>query len=143
MKLADIARRRSNCMKSSVGAVIVNKDCRVISTGYNGTPRGLLSCFRGGCQRCNNYESRGLDTCLCLHAEESAIIEVGIKNTIGCSLYTTLYPCFSCAKVIKQAGITKIYYMNMYDKEDSGVRFLKKNYEEKDIIQVSSDNLYY
>ena len=49
MKIADIAKRRSNCMKSSVGAVIVNENNRVVSTGYNGTPQGLLSCFRMGC----------------------------------------------------------------------------------------------
>jgi len=69
MKIADIARRRSNCMKSSVGAVIVNEENRVISTGYNGTARGLSSCFRDGCNRCNTNSSTGLDQCLCLHAE--------------------------------------------------------------------------
>ena len=49
MKMADVAKRRSNCMKSSVGAVIVNDSHRVVSTGYNGTPQGLKSCFRSGC----------------------------------------------------------------------------------------------
>ncbi len=68
MKIADIARRRSNCMKSSVGAVIVSDENRVISTGYNGTPRGLNSCFKEGCNRCNSNSSKSLDQCLCLHA---------------------------------------------------------------------------
>ena len=54
MKMADIARRRSNCMKTSVGAVIVNEDNRVVSTGYNGTPKGITSCYKMGCHRCNN-----------------------------------------------------------------------------------------
>ena len=67
MKIADIARRRSNCMKSSVGAVIVNDNNRVVSTGYNGTPIGLISCFKDGCNRCNLNEKKGLDECLCLH----------------------------------------------------------------------------
>jgi dCMP deaminase len=49
MKIADIARRRSNCMKTSVGAVIVNDENRVISTGYNGTPKEIPSCYRMGC----------------------------------------------------------------------------------------------
>lgn len=69
MKIADIAKRRSNCMKSSVGAVIVNDNNRVVSTGYNGTPRGLKSCFKEGCKRCNQNEKKGLDECLCLHGE--------------------------------------------------------------------------
>jgi dCMP deaminase len=68
MKIADIARRRSNCMKSSVGAVIVNSENRVVSTGYNGTARGLVSCFLGGCERCNLNLNTSLDECLCLHA---------------------------------------------------------------------------
>lgn len=114
MKIADIARRRSNCMKTSVGAVIVNEDNRVVSTGYNGTPKGIPSCYKMGCHRCNNNEGKQLDQCLCLHAEESAIIEVGIGKTNGCRLYTTYYPCFSCAKIIIQAGIKRIYYMDEY-----------------------------
>ena len=112
MKIADIARRRSNCMKTSVGAVIVNNENRVVSTGYNGTPKGLVSCYRLGCERCNNNQGKQLDQCLCLHAEESALIEVGIGKTAGCRLYTTYFPCFSCAKIIKQAGIKKIYYID-------------------------------
>ena len=69
MKIADIARRRSNCMKTSVGAVIVNNENRVVSTGYNGTPKGLPSCYKLGCERCNNNQGKQLDQCLCLHAE--------------------------------------------------------------------------
>lgn len=53
MKIADIARRRSNCMKTSVGAVIVNDENRVVSTGYNGTPKQIPSCYKLGCDRCN------------------------------------------------------------------------------------------
>jgi len=68
MKIADIARRRSNCMKTSVGAVIVNDENRVVSTGYNGTPKGIPSCYKLGCDRCNNNEGKQLDQCLCLHA---------------------------------------------------------------------------
>jgi len=49
MKIADIARRRSSCMKTSVGAVIVNNENRVFSTGYNVTPKGLPSCYKLGC----------------------------------------------------------------------------------------------
>lgn len=129
MKMADIAKRRSNCMKSSVGCVIVNDSNRVVSTGFNGTPRGLVSCFKNGCNRCNSGDERGLDECLCLHGQESAILEVGISRTQGCKLYTTLYPCFSCAKIIKQAGIKKIFFMEPYMKIDSGEKFLKQNFQ--------------
>lgn len=52
MKIAQIIKTRSNCMKRSVGAVVV-KNFRLLSSGYNGTPIGFKNCFEGGCERCN------------------------------------------------------------------------------------------
>ena len=65
-------------MKRAVGAVIVN-DSRVVATGYNGTPAGCLNCNEGGCTRCNSNTASGigLDECICIHAEENAVIESG------------------------------------------------------------------
>lgn len=77
-------------MKRRVGAVLVSNK-RVISTGYNGTPRGMTNCNEGGCARCNSTSISasangqvtpvksgvGLDECLCLHAEENALLEAG------------------------------------------------------------------
>lgn len=94
MQLASLAAQRSNCMKRRVGCVLVQEK-RVISTGYNGTPRYLKNCNEGGCQyrlmseftrvadvpgaRCNNAKKAGVDlsTCLCIHAEENALLEAG------------------------------------------------------------------
>lgn len=78
MHLASLAARRSNCMKRRVGCILV-RDKRVIATGYNGTPRGVRNCNEGGCARCNVGTKCGvaLDTCLCLHAEENALLEAG------------------------------------------------------------------
>ncbi|KAI9707527.1 MAG: Deoxycytidine monophosphate (dCMP) deaminase [Candelina mexicana] len=78
MQLASLAAQRSNCMKRRVGCVLV-REKRVISTGYNGTPRNLKNCNEGGCSRCNNGHGAGLGlaTCLCIHAEENALLEAG------------------------------------------------------------------
>ncbi|KAK6360528.1 Deoxycytidine monophosphate (dCMP) deaminase [Orbilia blumenaviensis] len=83
MQLANLAAQRSNCMKRRVGCVLV-REKRVISTGYNGTPRGLTNCNDGGCARCNSASAggSGLSTCLCLHAEENALLEAG-RERIG------------------------------------------------------------
>ena len=93
-RMADIAASRSNCMKAGIGAVIA-KDNRVITTGYNGTPGGLPNCNAGGCARCNGNAQQGteLDRCVCLHAEESAMLEAGRLRTLGATLYTTHFPC--------------------------------------------------
>jgi deoxycytidylate deaminase len=101
MALACLASERTNCMKRRVGCVIV-RDRRIVATGYNGTPSGVLNCIEGGCARCNGSNSTqgvGLDLCLCLHAEENAIIEAGRERCEGSVLYTNLFPCLLCAKV--------------------------------------------
>jgi dCMP deaminase len=87
MQLANLAAQRSNCMKRSVGCVLV-RDKRVISTGYNGTPRGLKNCNEGGCKRCNSASRAGvgLDTCLCIHAEENVLLEAGRERIGGGSI---------------------------------------------------------
>jgi dCMP deaminase len=81
-------------MKDGQGAVIT-KNNRVISTGYNGTPFGLQNCNEGGCARCNGKleEDEDLDKCLCLHADESAIMEAGRSRTMGGTIYTCSFPC--------------------------------------------------
>lgn len=78
LSLCTLASLRSNCMKRRVGAVLVRAN-RVLSTGYNGTPRGLKNCAEGGCARCNASAACGsaLEECLCLHAEENALLELG------------------------------------------------------------------
>jgi dCMP deaminase len=103
-------------MKRGNGAVIV-KDFRIVSAGYNGTPFGLKNCNEGGCQRCNSNASQGidLDKCLCLHAEESAVLEAGRPRTMASTIFTTSFPCLLCTKAIIQAGITRIVYNRDYE----------------------------
>ncbi|CAI5211486.1 ANM_HP_G0273800.mRNA.1.CDS.1 [Saccharomyces cerevisiae] len=112
MKLATLAASRSNCMKRRVGCVIV-RECRVIATGYNGTPRHLTNCFNGGCPRCNDGDSRNLHTCLCLHAEENALLEAG-RDRVGqnATLYCDTCPCLTCSVKIVQTGISEVVSCN-------------------------------
>jgi dCMP deaminase len=84
MTLASLASMRSNCMKRRVGAILV-RDKRIVGTGYNGTPLGLTNCNEGGCARCNGLEAR--ESCLCLHAEENALLEAGRERVSGATLY--------------------------------------------------------
>jgi dCMP deaminase len=116
MALAELASERTNCMKRRVGCVIA-RNRRLVATGYNGTPSRVRNCLDGGCARCNGSESRagvGLDLCLCLHAEENAIIEAGRERCEGATLYTNLFPCILCAKKIIQAGVCRVVYSMAY-----------------------------
>jgi dCMP deaminase len=116
MQLADLAAHRSNCMKRRVGCCIV-REKRVISTGYNGTPRGMTNCNEGGCPRCNSASRAGVDlsTCLCLHAEENALLEAG-RDRIGETsiLYCNTCPCLTCSVKITQVGISEVVYNQGY-----------------------------
>ncbi|KAK4669304.1 Deoxycytidine monophosphate (dCMP) deaminase [Podospora pseudopauciseta] len=116
MALAELAAQRANCMKRRVGCVIV-RDKRVISTGYNGTPRGLVNCGEGGCDRCNAGQGsgHGLTTCLCIHAEENALLEAGRERVReGAVLYCTTHPCLTCSIKIVQVGIGEVVYSHGY-----------------------------
>lgn len=124
MKLATLAASRSNCMKRRVGCVIV-RDRRVIATGYNGTPRHLTNCFNGGCPRCNDGNSHNLHTCLCLHAEENALLEAG-RDRVGFNaiLYCDTCPCLTCSVKIVQTGITEVVYSQSYRMDEDSFKVL-------------------
>lgn len=116
--LAELAARRSNCMKRRVGCIIA-RDNRVVATGYNGTPRGVTNCNQSGCARCNGDSKRTgvkLDECLCLHAEENALLEAGRDRVDrpGTVLYSSTCPCLSCAKKIIQLGVREVIYTHTY-----------------------------
>ncbi|KAF2001317.1 hypothetical protein P154DRAFT_562652 [Amniculicola lignicola CBS 123094] len=149
MQLADLAAHRSNCMKRRVGCVIV-REKRVISTGYNGTPRGMTNCNEGGCPRCNNASRAGMDlsTCLCLHAEENALLEAG-RDRIGekSILYCNTCPCLTCSVKITQVGISEVVYNQGYlvDTQtaaifaESGVRLRQFSPPRAGVVDLSVD----
>ncbi|KAH8434739.1 deoxycytidine monophosphate deaminase [Aspergillus melleus] len=127
MQLASLAAQRSNCMKRRVGCVLV-RDHRVISTGYNGTPRHIRNCNEGGCPRCNRGEGGGLglSTCLCLHAEENALLEAGRERIReGAVLYCDTCPCLTCTVKITQVGISEVVYSKGYNMDQDSATILR------------------
>ncbi|TGJ82112.1 hypothetical protein E0Z10_g6654 [Xylaria hypoxylon] len=126
MALASLAARRCNCMKRAVGCVLVDSKRRVISTGYNGTPRNLTNCMEGGCPRCNSGDVTSgvsLATCLCLHAEENALLEAGRERIRdGSVLYCNTCPCLTCSIKIVQVGISEVVYSQGYSMDGQTAR---------------------
>jgi dCMP deaminase len=129
MNIAKVVAMRSNCMKRKVAAIIV-KDRRVISTGYNGTPRGAKNCNEGGCPRCNGMAESGtaLDECLCCHGEENAITQAAYHGTSlkGATLYTTFAPCLLCTKMIINSGIAEVVYNQDYPLNEKALSLLSE-----------------
>jgi dCMP deaminase len=117
MDIARTVASRSNCVKRKVAAV-VTLDKRIISTGYNGTPRGTTNCNEGGCPRCNDLAAGGtrLDECLCSHAEENAITQAAYHGVSlkGGTVYTTFSPCLQCTKMIINVGLAEVVFHSEY-----------------------------
>ena len=107
----------SHCKRKQVGALIV-KGRTIISDGYNGTPTG----FENECEDEENQTKWYV-----LHAEANAILKVAssTQSCEGATLYITLSPCRECSKLVHQAGIRRVVYLNSY-KDDSGLQFLAK-----------------
>lgn len=117
MNIAMAVRKKANCVGRKVGAVIVREN-RIISTGYNGTPEGITNCTEGGCVRCRDRDtykaSVGYDVCICVHAEQNALITAArFGNAVeGSVVYSTLRPCFDCTKAALQVKVQAIYYLH-------------------------------
>ncbi len=117
MSLAFIASERATCTRRKVGAVVV-KDGHVLSTGYNGPPKGMKHCDVTGCLRKDLKVPSGErhELCMGLHAEQNAIIQAayhGVSINNG-SIYVTNRPCSVCAKMIVNAGIKEVVYADTY-----------------------------
>lgn len=121
LSIAEAILGRSTCLRRKYGAVIVRND-EIVSTGYNGSPRGEANCIDTGyCTRESMNVPKGerYELCVAVHAEANAIMSAGRSNTIGSTLYivgkevsTGKYanpnPCVMCRRLIKNAGIKKV-----------------------------------
>jgi dCMP deaminase len=129
MSIARVVSSRSNCVKRKVAAV-VTLDRRIISTGYNGTPRGTRNCNEGGCPRCNDLSVGGanLGDCVCSHGEENAITQASYHGVSlrGGTVYTTFSPCMQCTKMIINAGLNEVVYNAGYPMGERSLDLLKE-----------------
>jgi dCMP deaminase len=127
LRMAQEWAELSHCARKKVGAIIV-KDGMIISDGYNGTPAGFDNC-------CEN--ENGETHWFVLHAEANAILKVAksTNNCVGATLYLTLSPCKDCSKLVLQAGIKRVVFVNSY-KDTTGVDFLKDAGVE--VVQIES-----
>lgn len=117
MRMAELVASRSTCLRRNVGAVIV-KEKRILTTGYNGAPKGLKHCEEVGCVRLENNIESGTRHELCrgVHAEQNAVIQAAyfgssIKDS---TIYTTNFPCVLCAKILINAGVREVVYKDDY-----------------------------
>lgn len=119
MAIAQVVASRSVCLRHKIGALIVNDDRQILSTGYNGPPRGIMHCAaRGGCMRDRDNIPSGTrqEYCFGLHAEQNAIVQAAREGIrlLGSTLYCTYQPCSLCARMVVNAGIKQVHFMADY-----------------------------
>ncbi len=136
LRMAQEWAKLSYCERKKVGALIV-KDKMIISDGFNGTPSGM----ENFCE-----DEAGYTKWYVLHAEANAILKLAksAQSAEGATLYLTLSPCKECSKLILQAGILRVVYLDPYS-DSQGVNFLKdhgidvEHFTEKDSNLPKSD----
>ncbi len=109
MEVARTVATRATCPRASVGAVIV-REHRILTTGYNGAPRGVAHCSEIGCEMVSGHCVRST------HAEANAVVQGALHGVglDGATAYCTHQPCVNCAKLLISAGIVRIVYASAY-----------------------------
>lgn len=109
LQLAETTSTRATCSRRRHGAVLVSGR-RIVATGYNGGPSGFPHCEEGACPRAASEASHGHDyeRCIAIHAEANALLFSAPEERDGASLYCTGAPCFQCAKLIANSGVSEV-----------------------------------
>lgn len=120
LDLAQMVSTRSTCLRRQVGAVVV-RDKRILATGYNGAPSGMAHCDQVGCIREQLKVPSGErhEICRAIHAEQNAIIQAATfgVSLAGGTMYITHHPCVLCSKMIINAGIKNVVFLEGYPDE--------------------------
>jgi dCMP deaminase len=142
MKIANDVSERAICVKRKVGALVV-KGNRILSSGYNGAPKGLSHCTEQTCLRkkMNVPSGQRHELCRGLHAEQNAIIQAAVYGVSieGATMYCNYQPCVICVKMIINAGIKRLVYAGGYP-DELAVEMLKESdlkvdkYENKEVV---------
>ncbi len=120
MGFAEAASWRTTCVRRRTGAVIVDKNNRIVSTGYNGNPAGMKHCIDIGCLRNERNIQSGTQQQLCrgVHAEQNVLLQAEDMSRVqGSTCYCLIEPCVICCKMLINAGVKRIVYKESYPDE--------------------------
>ncbi|NNM98168.1 MAG: dCMP deaminase [Candidatus Eremiobacteraeota bacterium] len=110
MEIARTVASRATCPRARVGCIAV-RDQRILTTGYNGAPRGIAHCSEVGCTMVDNHCVRAT------HAEANAVVQGALHGVrlAGATVYCTHQPCIGCSKLLVSAGVDRIVYEERYE----------------------------
>lgn len=134
LEVAQVISKRSRCSRAQIGAVIVNKDQRVISTGYNGASSTYPTAgpCTDWCERAQGKTGLGsaYEGCPSIHAEANALLYVDRSAVHGATMYVTAPPCMNCAKLISNSGVQEVRFLigeeDMHRNPQASIDYLMK-----------------
>jgi dCMP deaminase len=122
MKIVKLVAEMSTCVRRKVGCVIVDAQNVILSTGFNGVPRGFDHCGRGDgeklCPGADLPSGTGLDSCLALHSEMNGVLFLSDRMAAK-TIYCTCSPCISCVKLLLGTGISRVVFLEEYPHPES------------------------
>lgn len=117
LELAKAASLRADCTRSHVGAILVNEQRRVVSTGYNGVAPGAPGCLEGACPRGRfTYDelpsTNDYTNCISTHAEKNCLLFTPVNDRLGTTMYVTRRPCTDCKQLLMDEGVARIVWLD-------------------------------
>ena len=121
--MAKLAATRSTCLRRAVGCILVDATGRVLATGYNGVPKGLVHCnqhdmfdptgYPFACDSAHAKSGESLDGCMAVHAEMNAILQCRDPDSVH-TAYVTASPCIQCTKMLMNTGCVRVVFAEEY-----------------------------
>lgn len=138
MSLALLVSQRTACKFHTAGVVMVDKNKRIVSMGYNGPTEGDVHCIEMGCAKVDGDPiTKKMKRCRGAHAEINAIINSqDVKRLKGATVYTSLFPCYDCVKALNNAGIKEIVYFEEYERIKTGGEQKEEENEAKELLEM-------
>lgn len=139
MNLAVIASKRTACKFHETAAVIVDKNHRILSIGYNGPTANDAHCLDVGCAKVDGDPKTGkLKRCRGAHAEVNAIINASDNTRLrGATIYSVLTPCYDCMKALNNAGLKEMVYMKNYHRIMTGGEKVEDEDESEELAAIA------
>tara|TARA_R110000824_G_scaffold100319_1_gene238604 strand:+ start:4434 stop:4901 length:468 start_codon:yes stop_codon:yes gene_type:complete len=136
LQMASLVAERATCRRRKVGCVLVDSENHVVATGYNGVPTQFPHCLDIPCVGAYATSGEGLDTCLAVHAEQNALLQLRSNDVL--TAYLTITPCITCAKMIANSRIKRIVSKMIYIQPEA----MKILSLAKIKVDIASDNFY-
>ena len=129
LQVAKVIASRSTCRRRQVGCVLLDQHYRVLGTGYNGVPRGMVHCTSEPCPGANLPSAQGLELCEAVHAEQNALLQCKDTDAIYVAVVTA-FPCMHCLKILANTpNCMEIWFKEKYGDMGMANRFWRKSRE--------------